>query len=155
MIAIVKNDRRIAQPVVVQLLQYSPDLAIHLRDHVVILSPIVSHLRRIGMIGRQGCFGGIVMEFMRPGANLALVADGELKTEKNGMSSLGTLRTVGLSAGLIPPGIDVCKVVVGFAVVGAVVTEPSKNAGIQLHSVRNLSAASAYFGLPDWSRTCR
>ena len=62
-----EDNRVVRQAVVVQHLQQRAELAVHLRDPVVILGPDLAHRRRVGMIGRHVELGGIVNASARLG----------------------------------------------------------------------------------------
>ena len=84
MIAVVKNDGVVFQSGILDFLELRPDLDVHLGDLVVVLGPVLSHLRMIGVIGWDTHFGRIVDLFVRSLSDLALVTGREVEDGKNG-----------------------------------------------------------------------
>ena len=74
-VAVEEDDGVVGEAVLLELVEQPPGLAVHGRDVVVILRPVLPHLRRVGMIGGHADLRGVVNQRVRPLADLALVRD--------------------------------------------------------------------------------
>ena len=78
-IAVIENDGVLRQAGCCQLVQHPPRLGVHLRHFVIILGPVLTHLRPVRMIRRNPHPGGVVHRHVRASSNLALVRGRQVK----------------------------------------------------------------------------
>ena len=144
-VAVIKDDGVVAESRCFEFLQILTDEGIHLGDLIVILCPVLPHFRRIGMISGNANFGRVVHLFVRPGTDLAFVADGVIEDRKKRLAFFAVF-PVGFSARFIPDLARLFEIVIFFAVVGAVVTGFAQILRIHFEPVRQTGHASHVFG---------
>ena len=132
MIAVVKNDGVVFQSGILQFLELRPDLCVHLGDLVMVLGPILAHLRMIGVIGGDTHFGRIVDLRVRAFADSAFVTGREVEDSEERLILVGTVSPMPFPSTFIPYLTFLAEVVIFFGVVRAVVAELTQVRGIHL-----------------------
>ena len=86
-VAVIKDDRVFSEPLGLQLLQFLPTLAIHLRDTIHGAGDILARLRQVWLIGRHTHLGWLhwrKLEFLVVRKEATLMADCMVKNAKEG-----------------------------------------------------------------------
>ena len=102
MIAVVKNDGVVFQSGILQFLELRPDLDVHLGDLVMVLGPILAHLRMIGVIGGDTHFGRIVDLRVRAFADSAFVTGREVEDSEERLILVGAVSPMPFPSTFIP-----------------------------------------------------
>src|SRR5262249_19571385 len=143
-----EDDRLGGQAVVVELAEDVAGLLVHIRDHVMVTSPVLAYLGGVGVVGGDrrppGIVplpgGGVGRTLLVRGlveADLALVAGGEVEDAEERLA-LPPVPPVGPVARLVPGRLVVLEVVVGLHVVRAVVSRLPEILGEALDGVGEL-----------------
>ncbi len=119
-VAVVEDDGVAGEARLFDFLQAPARVGIGLADLVVILRPVLAHLRRVRMIGGDANVPGLGDLPVRTRADLALVALGGIEDGEERLAGRA-LVPMGLVGGLIPDFARLAQVVILLAVVRAVV----------------------------------
>ena len=103
MVAVVKDNCILCQTSLGNLLEVGPDPHVHHGNAIIILRPILAHLRGIGVIGGNTSLLGVMnhVGLRNVVPNLALMTDGVIKDGKEWLIGFAIL-PVSLAATLMP-----------------------------------------------------
>ena len=85
MVGVIEDDGVVRQTSVRELAEMSARIGIRLTHFVVILGPVLTHFRRVGVIGGNANVRGLRNPCVGTGANLAFVTPGGVKDGKEGL----------------------------------------------------------------------
>ena len=162
-VAVVENDRVVGQPRFLELLEVFADKLVHHRDAIVILRPVLAHLRRVRMVGRDSHLGRVVdavgrVDFV---PNLALVTNCVVEYGKERLA-VGSVFPMRLSTALVPDQANFFEIVILLGIVRAVVAELAEVNRVHFevarqagHAAHVLRAGGRWVDAGDDCRSCR
>ena len=147
MVAVVENNRVVGQAGLLQLTEVVADPLVHHRDAIVVLRPILSHLRRVRVIGREAHLGRVVNAVGRVDfvADLALMADRVVEDREERLA-VGPVFPVRLSSALVPDFAHFLEVVILLGIIGAVVAQFSQVDRVHFKTGRQAGHAAHMLG---------
>ena len=144
-VGIIENDGVFGEAGGIEFFEARSGIGVRLADGIVILRPIAAHFGRIGMVGGHAHFGRIVNGLVRANAQLAFVAFRGIENREKRLVWRAVF-PVRLTRRFVPNFAGFRQVVIGFDVVGAIVTGGAQKLRIHLRAARHRNHAAHMLG---------
>ena len=143
MVTVVKDNRVVGQTGFLKFTKVFADELVHHRDPVVVLCPVLAHLRSVGVVGGKVDLGRVMdtVDGADLVPHLALVTDCVVEDGEEWLS-VWPVFPMRLSAAVIPNLAYLFKVVILLGIVCTVVAELAEVGGVHFEVVRQAGHAA-------------